>query len=35
MKNSIKTYFKDYVEAQKVCNEFNKNTGREVYFSHQ
>lgn len=24
MKNSIKTYFKDYVEAQKVCNEFNK-----------
>lgn len=20
----IKTYFKDYVEAQKVCNEFNR-----------
>lgn len=22
--NAIKTYFKDYVETQKVCNEFNK-----------
>ena len=22
--NAIKTYFKDYAEAQKVCNEFNK-----------